>query len=190
MNEIDRRRFVAATTVSIASLSLPSLALAAITIPVISGTMAESLRAMSDAMAALERTGRAQDAFWQSCEAAGLIERDAFWDWYQVRPVRVAYQQALERAWAAVEAAFMTMPETHEDEDGVMHALASYEQIAPSAFAMQSARDLFTPPRYQSYPHDAERAWLLTAPDEMFTKSPMPGFLRRMRDEHRRQSVV
>lgn len=152
--------------------------------------MASRLNAMHEAMAMLQRAGRAQDAFWQSCEAAGLIERNAFWDWYQAQPVRVAYQQALERAWAAVEAAFMTVPDTHEDEDSVMHALASYELIAPSAFAMQSARDLFTPPRYQSYPHDAERAWLLTAPDEMFAKSPMPGFLLRMRDEHRRQSVV
>ena len=152
--------------------------------------MATKLAAMHAAMAALERAGRSQDIFWKCCEAAGLIAQDDFWDWYQAQPVRVAYHHALERAWSAVEAAFMTVPETPEDEDGVMHALASYELIAPSAFAMQCARDLFTPPRYQSYPHDAARHWLLTAPDEMFAKSPMPGFLLQMRDEHRRRSLV
>lgn len=145
---------------------------------------------MREAVSRLNVAMRSDQAFLRDCEAAGLLGEDAFWDWYQVQPVRMVYRQALENALHSVEAAFMRGPESWADEDAVMDALTMYEQIAPSAFAIQCARDLFTPPRYQSYPHETVRHWLLYEPDEMFAKSPMPDFLLRMRDEHQGRSVV
>lgn len=152
--------------------------------------MAVRLDAMRDALAVLETARQAQEAFWQSCETIGLIEQDAFWDWYQVQPVRMAYRQALENALHTVQAAFMATTTSSADEDAVMDALSAYAQIAPSAFAIQSARDLFTPPRFQTYPHSRIREALLSDPDECFAKSPVPRFLHKMRADHRTQCGV
>ncbi len=94
-----------------------------------------------------------------------------------------AFQQdAIAHARDCVEAAFMTPCASAADEDAVMMALDAYEKIYPNAFAMQSARDLFTPRQYQTYPLDRLRHWLLTDPDEDFAKSGMPAFLRRLRE--------
>lgn len=185
LRAIDRRRAVA-----LAAGAFLSPVLADPSWSGVGPAMTSRLAAMREAMAGLERARHAHDVFWTCCEAAGAFEHDGAWDWYQAQPVRVAYRRALERAWSAVEAAFMTVPVTPADEDGVMQALATYEPIAPSAFAMQSARDLFTPPRFQSYPHEPLRRWLLSEPDETFAKSPMPGFLLRMRAERRLQSIA
>ena len=70
-----------------------------------------------------------------------------------------------------------------------MMALDAYEEIHPSAFAMQTARDLFTPRRYQTYAHARLRHYLLTDPDEDFAKTGMPGFLRVMRARYRAMAI-
>lgn len=184
MAHLDRRGFV-------------TLAVGAAVTPLLSGlawsglstAMAARVDAMREAMAKLELVGRSHDAFRQSCDDMGLIARDGFWGWYQAQPVRVEFQQVLERARSEVEAAFMMRPETASDEDAVMMALAAYEEIHPSAFAMQTARDLFTPRRYQTCSRDRLRHWLLTDPDEYFVKSGMPGFLRTMRERHRALAI-
>lgn len=104
--------------------------------------------------------------------------------------MRVAYLAALNDARSAVETVFMTTPQTGQDEDAVMEAIDAYRQIAPSGFAVQCARDLFTPKRFQAYSHEADRRWLLSEPDEVFEKSPMPDFLLRIRAARRTSSIV
>lgn len=185
----NRREFIVAAPVGAVALitsGAPSLGNYA----GLSCTLATRLAAMRGALAVLEAASQSQEAFWQSCETIGLIEQDAFWDWYQVQPVRMAYRQALENALHTVEAAFMATTTSSADEEVVMDALSAYEQIAPSAFAMQCARDLFTPQRFQTYPLSRMREALLSDPDECFAKSPVPGFLHRMRADHRAQFGV
>lgn len=84
-----------------------------------------------------------------------------------------------------VEKVFSTPCAFIDDEDAVMIALDAYEDIHPSAFAMQTARDLFTPRAHQSYSRERLRHWLLTDPDEDFAKTGMPWFLREMRQRYR-----
>lgn len=91
----------------------------------------------------------------------------------------------IHHARDCVERAFATACVSVDDEDAVMIALDAYEDIHPSAFAMQTARDLFTPRRHQTYPLDRLRHWLLTDPDEDFAKTGMPGFLQEMRTRYR-----
>lgn len=176
MVHLDRRAFVglAAGTTVAALLPWPATDL--------SPAMSANFATMRDAMAALEVATHRQRTFWCAYVEAGLIAQDGFWDWYQGQPVSVAYRNALDHARFAVEAAFATSPGTPADEDAVMKALDAYEEIYPYAFAMQTARDLFTPRRYQTYPLDRMRHWLLTDPDEDFAKSGMPPFLRTLRD--------
>jgi len=96
---------------------------------------------------------------------------------------------AVQHARDCVEAAFMTPTSCAGDEDAVMLALDAYEEIHPSAFWMQTARDLFTPGRHQTYSRDRLRHWLLTDPDEDFIKTGMPGFLRAARQKHREAGI-
>lgn len=77
-----------------------------------------------------------------------------------------------------VEKVFASPCASVDDEGAVMMALDAYEDIHPSAFAMQTARDLFTPRRHQTYSRERLRHWLLNDPDEDFAKTGMPGFLR------------
>jgi hypothetical protein len=180
MADLDRRVFVMAAA-GLAAMALgPGSACAGMSV-----SMGSRLRAMQAQLSALEMAGAHHDVFRQHCADAGWMEQDWFWDWYQVQPVRVAYRAALKDARSAVEAVFMTKPQTGPDEDAVMEAIDAYRQIAPSGFAVQCARDLFTPLRFQTYSHDADRRWLLNEPDEAFEKSPMPDFLLRMRAAQR-----
>lgn len=96
---------------------------------------------------------------------------------------------AVGHARDCVENAFMTPSACAADDDAIMMALDAYEQIHPSAFAMQTARDLFTPRRYRTYAHERLRHWLLTDPEEEFAKSGMPGFLQAMRERHRALAI-
>jgi hypothetical protein len=129
------------------------------TLPSCSPIMAARIRAMCDAMAALKTV-------------ADPLEGDL-----------------LRHARDCVENAFMTPTICAADEDALMVALDAYEEIHPSAFAMQTARDLFTPRRYQTYSRERLRHWLLTDPEEEFAKSGMPGFLREMRERHRALAI-
>lgn len=154
VSRIDRRNVLTlAAAVALASVipAIPGM----FPVPSLSPIMAARMRAMRDALAALEVAPKA-------------LESDA-----------VAY------ARDCVENALLTPTACAADEDAVLMALDAYEEIHPSAFAMQTARDLFTPRRYQTYPLARLRHWLLTDPDEDFAKSGMPGFLRTMRERHR-----
>lgn len=115
-------------------------------------------------------------------KAVGLTDRDDFWDWYEAQSSTKAYRIALKQVQDAVEAALMTPPVSPEEEDAIMEALEVYKDIAPSFFALQTACDLFTPSRHQTYPLDRLRHWLLTDPEEDFEKTGMPGFLKIMRE--------
>ncbi len=159
MTTTDRRKFVVMTAVAALAFFVPT---ATSGLPVqnsLSPIMAARIRAMRDAFAALK-------------VATDALQSDA-----------------VGRARDCVENVFGTPTACAADEDAVMLALDAYEQIHPSAFAMQTARDLFTPRRHQSYPLDRLRHWLLTDPDEDFVKSGMPGFLRTMRTRHRALAV-
>lgn len=104
------------------------------------------------------------------------------------QPESWAYYMAKRRAQAAAERAFMTQPACEVEDDAIMQAFELYARIAPSAFAVQTARDLFTPRRYQNCEpesFDNIREGLLTDPDEMFAKSPVPEFLWEMRRAYR-----
>lgn len=125
----------------------------------LSPIMAARIRAMRDALTALE-------------VAMDALQGDA-----------------VGHARDCVENAFMTPSACAADEDAVLMALDAYEEIHPSAFAMQTARDLFTPLRYRTYAHERLRHWLLTDPEEEFAKSGMPGFLRTMRERHRSLAI-
>lgn len=154
----DRRQFMAMTVC--ASLAFIAPVFSGIpTLPSYSPIMAERIRAMRDALAALE-------------VATDALQGDA-----------------VGHARDCVENAFMTPSACAADEDAIMIALDAYEEIHPSAFAMQTARDLFTPRRYRTYALDRLRHWLLTDPDEDFAKSGMPGFLREMRARHRALAI-
>ena len=156
MTTIDRRKFVAMTACAALASIVPT-ATGPVPVPSsLSPIMAARIRTMHDAMAALEAV------------TGGVPSDDV-----------VCY------ARHCVEQAFATPSACVEDEDGVMLALDAYEKIHPSAFAMQTARDLFTPRRHQTYPLDRLRHWLLTDPDEDFSKTGMPGFLQKMRARQR-----
>ena len=93
-------------------------------------------------------------------------------------------RNVVRHARNCVERVFVTPIEGSDDEDAVMTALDAYEEIHPSAFAMQTARDLFTPRAHQTYSRDRLRHWLLTDPEEDFAKTGMPWFLAEMRKRH------
>jgi hypothetical protein len=77
---------------------------------------------------------------------------------------------------------FTTRPADARDEEMVMEGLDAYDKIAGSSFARQTARDLFTPERFQTYPLQNIRKALLTDPADVFEKTGMPEFLRELRE--------
>jgi len=178
LQTIDRRRFFSLT----AGLAVAPTIPAALQIAGLSVAMAGSLRAMNEAMTLLESASDRWRSDYKLYGAAGLHDREGFWDWYKAQPSTIVYDDAVQRARDAVERAFMTKTASYQDEDAVMLALAAYAEIAASSFAVQTARDLNTPQRFQTYPLDRLRHALLTDPDEDFVKSGMPGFLRRLRE--------
>lgn len=143
--------------------------------------MAARIHAMRGALLVLDHAGNQQRADWSRYEGAELVSQDGFWPWYKTQRSTILYDRAIQDARNAVEAAFMTPTYSSRDEDAVMEALTAYEEIHPSAFWMQTARDLFTPLRFQTYPLERIRHWLLTDPEEDFEKTGMPGFLRAVR---------
>jgi len=175
MHRIDRREFVTMTaTAGMSAAFLPLW-------PTLNAQMAARIHAMRDALLVLDDAGNQQRADWSRYEGAGLVSQDGFWSWYKTQRSTVLYDRAIQDARNAVEEAFMTPTYSSRDEDAVMEALNAYEEIHPSAFWMQTARDLFTPLRFQTYPLEHIRHWLLTDPEEDFEKTGMPGFLRAVR---------
>jgi|GEM_PF-5802832 len=177
MPDIDRRGFLTAGAALAATLSLPLLK----GLP--SPMMAEALRDIDQAIQAFETARAAKVRDWARYEAALLLDGDGFWDWYMQRDTTQRYYAAWKQAQEVVEDTLMIPAKNPDDEDALMTVLDVYAQISGSSFATQTARDLFTPPRYQTFPHDRIRHWLLTDPDEDFEKTGMPAFLRRMRDD-------
>lgn len=177
MPDIDRRGFLTAGAALAATLSVPFLK----GLP--SPMMAEALRDIDQAIQAFETARAAKVRDWARYEAALLLDGDGFWEWYMQRDTTRRYYAAWTHARAVIERAFMLPVETMDDEDALMKVLDLYAQISGSSFATQTARDLFTPRRYQTYPHDRIRHWLLTDPEEDFEKTGMPGFLRQMRGQ-------
>jgi hypothetical protein len=180
---IDRRHFLAG--IAVAGLSVTCTGICSVYT-----SMDERMQALRLAMSDYEAASLSRARFYARCEQAGALENDGFWDWFVKQPVIRNYHAAGQRAQEAAEAAFATTPLSMGDEDAVVEALDIYAQIAPSAFALQTARDLFTPKRFQTYPLDNLRNALLTDPDEMFEKSGMPGFLKVMRQDRTKMSLV
>lgn len=148
-------------------------------------TMVDRLRAAQIAL----KVWRAAFERWRVCErpfdVVEVATNDGIYEEFLPRPPTLNYYAARDRAREAVEAAFMTTPQSVDDEVMVMSALDLYREVAPSAFALQTARDLFTPKQFQTYPHKSDRDWLLNEPDETFAKAPVPDFLWRVRAQHR-----
>ena len=180
-NTTDRRQFLQVASATLAVASLPTF------VPTFG--LSAKVRELRSAMAAFEAADGRREIFWTSCERAGIATDDGFWDWYVEQPVVRAAYAALRDVQTATESAFITPPQSHLDEDLIMQAMDVYELISPSAWAVQTARDLFTPARFQEYPLDGIREGLLTDPDEYFAKSPVPDFLWRMRAAHREINV-
>jgi hypothetical protein len=155
MTTTDRRSFVTMTAGAVLAVFLPSTTARLCVQESFSPVMAGRIRAMREALSAFKET-------------TDPLQYDA-----------------VAHARTCVELVFMTPTCCAGDEAGVMMALDAYEDIYPYAFAMQTARDLFTPRRYQTYSRERLRHWLLTDPDEEFVKSGMPGFLREMRARYR-----
>lgn len=146
-----------------------------------SPAMARAVEAMRDNLIALDAAQMRWSRDRCAYERAGLYEQDAFWSWYKSQPSTLAYEDAVANARDAVERVFLTPQSFRDDEDAVLEALHAYEEIHPSSFWMQTARDLFTPRRHRTYSQDHIRHWLLTDPEEDFEKTGMPGFLKVMR---------
>ena len=181
MPDIDRRAFIGSAASAALALSLP---VAFAQMDCLSPVMAARRHAMHAALAELETAKRKADAFWEWCEKAGIVGEDAFWEWYAAQPSTLARRAAVDRSQAAVEATFMTPPETTPDEDVVFEALEAYATTnAPSYFAAQTAYDLYMPKKYKTASEAAYasiREGLLTDPDEAF-KVDIPWFLRDLR---------
>lgn len=177
MKSLNRRQFV-----SFAAVSLMAPAAFIKTFEQGSALFA-ARRTMLQALAIFDNAFTQWRATWNASEARGMINQDGFSEWFDAQPTTLAYNAARDRAFEAVEAVFMSDPQTELEEDIVMEALEAYAQIAPSSFALQTARDLFTPIRFQKYPLERLRHWLLTDPEEDFEKTGMPRFLREMRSK-------
>lgn len=175
---ISRRHFVlTAGSAAAAPWLLPDAASAGR----LDSVMERRMRDLKNAIRAFDEIAGIRQRLWDRRASLGMADADGCWEWYVARPESRAYYTAERRAQVAAERAFMTPPVSEAGEDAIMEALELYARIAPSAFAVQTARDLFTPGRFQAYSHDGERDWLLNAPDEAFEKSPVPAFLTRMR---------
>jgi hypothetical protein len=179
MINIDRRDFLIAGAALGVSLAVPSIRVG------LSPAMTAAMRDIERTMGLLKiaQADKARD--WVRYETAGLLEGEGFWDWYMQQDSTRTYYAAWKQAQDLVEQSLMIPAETADDEDALIRALDIYAQISPSSFATQTARDLFTPRRHQAYSHDAGRVWLLTEPDDMFEKLPMPDFLKKMRQAQR-----
>lgn len=188
MSGLDRRKFLGVAASAVLTPALPVTAWGMMQPAGLSPVMATRLHTMREALAEFDIAARKADALWANFKDAGLIGEDTFQHWYKAQPSTIAHDAALARGCAAVEAVFMTPPETMPDDDAVMEAFEAYAEVAPSAFAIQTARDLFTPYRHQQSPaaFHVIRDGLLTDPDEAFAKSDMPWFLKAIREQHRR----
>lgn len=106
------------------------------TLPAISltTTLSDKMVALRVAMAELEVAQNRKELFWSSCDRAGILSLDEFWDWYMEHPITRAYYTTLNQAQKAAESAFMTPPQSASDEELIMQAMNAYALIAPSAW--------------------------------------------------------
>lgn len=184
MTRLNRRALIGT---ALAAAIIPALPDYATGTPALSASLTRRCAAMREALAAFER---ASVEFQRFCdEMTSELEDEEFWAWYSAQPSHVAFKAAQHKAQAAVEAVFMTRPETDADDDAIVAAFDAYVPVADSAFAVQCARDLFTPlshvPAKSRKAYRAIREYLLTDPDEMFEKCNLPAFAIAKRNERK-----
>lgn len=177
MDQLDRRDVLSTLVCAAACVALPS------------GGKDVLTDRMEIAREAVERWRAAFD-LWKTCrnsyEVVEIATSEGVREEFIPTAPTLLYDEVRDRAQAAVEAVLMTPPENDSDDAAIMDALDLYAEIAPSAFALMTARDLFTPRRYQTYPLAQIRHWLLTDPEEDFEKTGMPAFLKTMRQRVRK----
>ena len=172
---IDRREFLLQSAV-LCLTAVPSAA--AFGLPCLGDKVALMRIAMAEHAAAFSF----RNAFWSHCELSGAFEQDGFWEMYESHPLVIRWRSTLQTAQESAERVFTTPPADARDEEMVMEGLDAYDKIAGSSFARQTARDLFTPERFQTYPLQNIRKALLTDPADVFEKTGMPEFLRELRE--------
>lgn len=187
MAGLDRRAFVRAALATAIVSASPDIATAS---PRLSPLMAERCRAMRRLLSVFNIAAVKFRKFCDGLTNDNELEDEEFWAWYCAQPARIVFKAAQLSAQTAVEAVFMTSPETEADGDAIMAAFDAYFPVADSSFAVQCARDLFTPlshvPAKSRKAYWAIREYLLTDPDEMFEKSDLPAFAVAMRNERKR----
>jgi hypothetical protein len=173
MTELDRRQFVSTLVCTAAGVAMPPGA------PSLVASQMEVARHAYCRWQAAFDLWRTCNRLFEVVEVAtetGVLER-----FIPTAPTLV-YSEARDMAQDAIETVLMTKPLNEGDDAIIMDALDLYAEIAPSSFAMTTARDMFTPERFQNYPLTNIRHCLLTDPDEDFEKTGIPGFLKVMRD--------